>query len=106
MGQRTYEVSLTNALGCPADGDAGTQATSSSAATVTLEANKTYLLYATEDVHIVFTTGTGDATTSDMFFKKETYFYFSTTDTLDSLSVIRNSADGTLYYTKLTQNKI
>lgn len=83
------------------------QATSSSAAEVSLAEGKTYRFIATEDCYLSFIAAGGTAAdSSDMFVKANVPEVFSTRPGIDAVSVIRDSADGNLFVTEMLGGQI
>lgn len=95
---------LAKAFGTPGDGDCQTAAYTDTAAALTLVNNAVYLLTATTNCHVIFTAGgSAAATTSDCYLVADVPYWFGTDSSLDRLSVIRATTNGTLYATKLSE---
>jgi hypothetical protein len=88
-------------FGCVTEADCTVQAVTSTTANVTLEPSCIYLLYPDEDCHIRIDAADTACTTAGPKFPGGQLVPMHTTRTRYELNVIRSTADGNLYISKL-----
>ena len=97
-------MSLDKAFGAPEDGATQTISYTATAGAVSIDTKSVYKITATTNCHVIVTAGgSASATTSDDYLVADVPYWYGTNSSLNRISAVRASEDGTLYVTKLTE---